>query len=124
MNMGIELKKELLEEFKKGIIESKGHKINFVHDFIRDTWERNAELREKSKKEKSYKEVSFTKGQIEKQIKDLSDLLFDSNYNQEKVEKDLIYLLHLLDMFNKGEVFTNINYINRESRRKMAKKKN
>lgn len=122
--MGIELKKELLEEFKKGIIESKGHKINFVHDFIRDTWERNTELREKNKKEKSYKEVTFTKGQIEKQIKDLSDLLFDSNYNQEKVEKDLTYLLHLLDMFNKGEVFTNINYINRESRRKMAKKKN
>ena len=122
--MSIELKKELLEEFKKGIIESKGHKINFVHDFIRDTWERNTELREKNKKEKSYKEVTFTKGQIEKQIKDLSDLLFDSNYKQEKVEKDLTYLLHLLDMFNKGEVFTNINYINRESRRKMAKKKN
>ena len=122
--MSIELKKELLEEFKNGIIESNGHKINFVHDFIRDTWERNTELREKNKKEKSYKEVSFTKGQIEKQIKDLSDLLFDSNYNQEKVEKDLTYLLHLLDMFNKGEVFTNINYINRESRRKMAKKKN
>lgn len=122
--MSIELKKELLEEFKKGIIESKGQKINFVHDFIRDTWERNTELREKNKKEKSYKEVSFTKGQIEKQIKDLSDLLFDSNYNQEKVEKDLTYLLHLLDMFNKGEVITNINYINRESRRKMAKKKN
>ena len=122
--MSIELKKELLEEFKKGIIESKGQKINFVHDFIRDTWERNTELRDKNKKEKSYKEVSFTKGQIEKQIKDLSDLLFDSNYNQEKVEKDLTYLLHLLDMFNKGEVITNINYINRESRRKMAKKKN
>ena len=122
--MSIELKKELLEEFKNGIIESNGHKINFVHDFIRDTWERNTELRENNKKEKSYKEVSFTKGQIEKQIKDLSDLLFDSNYNQEKVEKDLTYLLHLLDMFNKGEVFTNINYINRESRRKMAKKKN
>lgn len=122
--MAIELKKELLEEFKKGIIESKGHKINFVHDFIRDTWERNTELRDKNKKERTYKEVSFTKGQIEKQIKDLSDLLFDSNYNQEKVEKDLTYLLHLLDMFNKGEVFTNINYINRERRRKMAKKKN
>lgn len=122
--MSIELKKELLEDFKKGIIESKGQKINFVHDFIRDTWERNTELREKNKKEKSYKEVSFTKGQIEKQIKDLSDLLFDSNYNQEKVEKDLTYLLHLLDMFNKGEIITNINYINRESRRKMAKKKN
>lgn len=122
--MSIELKKELLEEFKKGIFDSKGKKINFVHNFICDTWERNTELREKNKKERTYKEVSFTKGQIEKQIKDLSDLLFDSKYNQEKVEKDLTYLLHLLDMFNKGEVFTNINYINRESRRKMAKKKN
>lgn len=117
---------DLLRALKVGLRGCNGNTINFLHSWFQERYikEENKKIREENIRLKKYREVSFTKGQIEAQIKNLAVLLFDSNYNQERVEKDLGYLLQLKDKFDKGEIITNINYSNREKRRKMNKKKN